>query len=86
LTGDLLKTINHQSAKADSFFVKEAFKEILSQCWHTDSPFVKGACGALRLNKVDLISRFATASPIGEAFVRLRLDSSASPRMTGWGV
>jgi hypothetical protein len=24
LTGDLLKTINHQSAKADSFFVKEA--------------------------------------------------------------
>jgi hypothetical protein len=23
-TGDLLKTINHQSAKADSFFAKEA--------------------------------------------------------------
>jgi hypothetical protein len=29
MTGDLLKAINHQSAKADSFFVKEACKEIL---------------------------------------------------------
>jgi hypothetical protein len=62
--------IKKSSLGTESFlcYLKGFFlKEILSQSVGLTAPLLKGHATRCAENKVDLISRYATASPIGEA-------------------